>query len=183
MVFASPRVAAVDQCVFPAGVRQRVSAARPALSEAQLATVEAAARQWFRLFARRPSSSLAVPSVLVGDWWREFVRHEREYAAFVEAAVGRALPYSDAAGTIAATYREARRDEKADLPLIFRVDQEAGVPDARRYLADCGGRGQCFDVAGVVCLQHLGGPGRATRGDFKGPPGAVDLGSDIGGGL
>ena len=103
MVFASRRVAAVDQYVFPAGVRQRVSAARP--------------------------------------------------------------------------------DEKAALPVIFRVDQEAGVPDARRYLADCGGRGQCFDVPGAVCLQHVGGPGRATRGDFKGSPGPLGMGGDIGGGL
>jgi len=57
----SRRLAAVDQYTFPAGVRQRVSAARPDLTLVQLSTVEDAVRQWFRLFARHPRGARAVP--------------------------------------------------------------------------------------------------------------------------
>jgi hypothetical protein len=177
----SRRLAAVDRYIFPAGVRQRVSAARPDLTLAQLSTVEDAARQWFRLFARHPRGARPVPSVLVAAWWREFARWEREYAEFCGLAVGRVLPVDEVAGGLAVTYRQAREDEPGGLPLIFRVDMEAGVPDARRYVADCGGRGQCWTVPGAVCLQHVGGVGRSVRGTYKGPPPSADWGSDSAG--
>ena len=65
-----------------------------------------------------------------------------------------------------ATLDLARRDEGCDpdqLPLLFRVDREIGIAGGRTYLADCGGRGQCFPVSGAVCLQHLGGAGKPLR--------------------
>ncbi|MEV6636594.1 hypothetical protein AB0M54_38235 [Actinoplanes sp. NPDC051470] len=193
---ASKRVAAVDDYVFPTGVRQRLAASRPGLTDAHLTMVEDAARQWFRLHARHPRGARSMPSVLVADWWREFVRHEREYAEFIAAAVGRPVPHAEAAGGVesggtghelAVTYRQAREEPADGLPLLFRVDKSVDVPDARRYLADCGGRGQCWTVPGAVCLQHLDGPGRATGG--KGPystpppPGWVSSGGDIGSGM
>ncbi|MFG1607533.1 hypothetical protein [Actinoplanes sp. NPDC049265] len=180
---AKERVAFVDGFAFPVGVRRRIAASRPGLTEAQLTLVEAAARQWFRLFARHPRGARSVPSVLVTDWWREFVRHEREYAEFTAAAAGRPLPFAEVSGALAVTYRQARADEPAGLPLLFRVDGEAGVPDARRYLADCGGRGQCWPVPGATCLQHLDGAGTApgSRGRFRPPPPPPEWTSSAGG--
>jgi hypothetical protein len=66
----------------------------------------------------------------------------------------------------------ARRDEACGptaLPLLFRVDEDLRIQDGNRYLAGCGGRGECFEVRGMVCLQHLAGPGKkrpraGTRG-------------------
>ena len=102
--------------------------------------------------------------------------HDREYAAFCDAALGRfphrtpgpAMTADGAAenrsGTLRATFRYAREDEPGGagpLPLLFRVDQELAVAGGRHYLADCGGRGVCYELKGTICLQHLGGPGKA----------------------
>jgi hypothetical protein len=55
---------------------------------------------------------------------------------------------------------QPRGQGTADLPLLFRVDGALRVADGNRYLADCGGRGECFRAVGLTCLQHLSGPGR-----------------------
>jgi hypothetical protein len=55
-----------------------------------------------------------------------------------------------------------------ELPLLFRVDGQLAVPGGRRYLVDCGGRGECFELRGTVCLQHLTGVGKPVRGDSWG---------------
>lgn len=109
-------------------------------------------------------------SVVVDDFWGEFMVHTREYAEFCESAIGH--PIERTAGDRAATFRFAREDEpgsSSPLPLLFLVDQQFAVPSGRNYLADCGGRGTCYELKGTVCLQHLGGPGRAAGGrwDFQ----------------
>ncbi len=176
------RVAVVDGYQFPGSVRQRFALQHHALTGDQIATVEAAARQWFRLAACHPRAKLWMPSVIVDDLWHEWVLHTREYAAFCEAAFGRFLHHvpesapstpavarsRDAA--LLTTLRLARQDEggKANrLPLLFRVDQELAVPGGRRYLADCGGRGECYELRGTLCLQHLQGFGKPTRGNWN----------------
>ena len=121
-----------------------------------------------------------MPSVIVDDLWHEWVLHTREYAALCEAAFGRFLHHvpDSATSTPAAvrsrdaalltTLQLARADEggKANrLPLLFRVDQELAAPGGRRYLVDCGGRGECYEVRGTLCLEHLQGFGKPTRGD------------------
>jgi hypothetical protein len=155
------RVAAVAAFAFPSSVRQRVALARPDLTPEQTAAVEAAMRQWFRLAARRPKAKLAMPSVVVAELHRELAL-TREYAEFCRDAFGR--PPVVEPGALAETLRLARRDEEADLPLLFRIDRELTIDGGKRYLADCGGRGQCFPLPGAVCLFHLRGEGKGVRG-------------------
>jgi hypothetical protein len=177
------RVAVVNAFVFPSGVRQRFTDHHRDLSADDVATVEAAARQWFRLAAGHPKAKLSMPSVVVDDLWHELVLQSREYAAFCEAAFGRLLPHppesamgaATAAGNrstgLATTLHLAQQDEGCgphQLPLLFRVDGQLAVAGGRRYLIDCGGRGECFELPGTVCLQHLTGVGRPVRGDWGG---------------
>jgi hypothetical protein len=209
------RIAAVDDSPFPASGRQRLGNQHPHLSDDDIRQVEAATRQWFRLVARHPRATLTMPSVVVHDFWYELTLHTRDYAAFCDAAFGRSLPHqrepavaADTANTnrarvLLATLGYARRDEGSSptaLPLLFRVDESLRIPNGNRYLADCGGRGQCFQAPSLICLQHLAGPGkrpgpRGIRGDLpfhdgrlgnaggaSGGGGVGDFGGDGGGG-
>lgn len=201
----SRRLAAVDAYRFPGGVRQRFVQRHGELTDDGIRSVEAAARQWFRLGVRHPRARLAMPSVVVDEFIREFALHTRDYAEFCEAALGRIrspAPGSAVAadgvsesgsGDLRVTFRFARQDEPGvpvPLPALFRVDQELAVAGGRNYLADCGGRGTCYELKGTICLQHLGGPGRAPGGgrwDLRrsGPGGGMSsggLGDGCGGG-
>jgi hypothetical protein len=162
-------MATVDEFQFPAGGRHLLGIQHPHLGTDDIVVIEAATRQWFRLVARDRRATLSMPSVVVGDLWRELTLHGRDYAVFCDAAFGRLVPHRPGPGSTAAllaTLGHARRDEgcgPADLPLLFRVDQSLGIRDGRRYLADCGGRGECFPAPGRICLQHLAGPGKRIR--------------------
>ncbi|MEU8231087.1 hypothetical protein AB0C12_15945 [Actinoplanes sp. NPDC048967] len=175
------RVSAVDAYAFPRGVRQRFALQHGELSGAALRSVEAAARQWFRIAARHPKARLAMPSVIVDEFCREFQLHAREYADFRATALGgSAVAAGNGPRELAATFRFAREDESGEagmLPALFRVDREVAAAGGRFYLADCGGRGLCYELEGSVCLQHLGGIGRARSGRWdvrRGGGGPVD---------
>ncbi|MEU8610598.1 hypothetical protein AB0C29_21680 [Actinoplanes sp. NPDC048791] len=185
------RVSAVDAYEFPSGLRQRFALQHGELSGDAVRSVEAAARQWFRLAARHPKARLAMPSVIVDEFCREFQLHTREYADFCAAVLGR--PAGSGPGELAATFRFAQEDEPREagmLPALFRVDREVAVAGGRRYLADCGGRGICYELKGTVCLQHLGGVGKALtggkwdvqRGGGSVPGDGFDHGGGCGGG-
>jgi hypothetical protein len=196
------RIEAVNAFELPSGVRQRFALQHEEMRTEEVRAVEAATRQWFRVVARRPKARLSMPSVAVSDLWHELVLHTGEYAAFCKSAFGRFLPHDPVSAItstgarstlLLATLDLARRDEGCDpdqLPLLFRVDREIGIAGGRTYLADCGGRGQCFPVSGAVCLQHLSGVGKPQRSDWgakldahrdhEGPPsfdGSVDDGN------
>jgi hypothetical protein len=162
---------------FPRSVRQRFAHQHPQLADDDLTLVEAAARQWFRLAARHPVAKLSMASVLVDDFWRELLRHTRDYATFCDAAFGRFLPHDADSAVSAAnatanrttrlrhTLNLARQDEGCGprgIPLLFRVDRQLGL-DGAGYVADCGGHGECYEVSGTVCLQHLIGLGKQTN--------------------
>jgi hypothetical protein len=194
----SNRVAAVDGWPFPAGGRHRLEIRHPHLDGDDIRLVEAATRQWFRVVARHPRATLSVPSVVVNDLWYELTLHTRDYAALCDAAFSRSLPRrpepamaGDAAKTnrapaLLATLDYARQDEgcrPTDLPLLFRVDRSVRIADGNCYLADCGGRGECFRAPGLICLQHLDGLGKSpgARGIRGDPPNYSGL-YDVGGG-
>ncbi|SCF10877.1 hypothetical protein GA0070607_5632 [Micromonospora coriariae] len=195
-----PRLRAVDDLQFPASGRQRLLNQHPHLSGDDIRLVEAATRQWFRLVVRHSDAKLSMPSVIVDDLWQELTLHKRDYATFCDAAFGRLLHHQPRSATSAGTVNRnprllatlscGRRDEECGptgLPLLFRVDQELRIQDGNRYLADCGGRGECFPVANRVCLQHLGGPGRrpkppGIRGDLPFNDGRHGYGGGAGGG-
>jgi hypothetical protein len=180
----SRRVAVIDAYPFGSNVRHRFTIHHPDLSAVNIRTVEAATRQWLRLLARYPKAELAVPSTVVDDMWSALVTDSDAYAALCQAAFGRTVGRPDPAVSrpeaLLATLRRARQDEGPDtddLPLLFRIDRDLAVPGGRRYLADCGGRGQCHELPGVACLEHLAGAGtpprhhrhRLFRGGLTGP--------------
>ncbi|WP_249997625.1 hypothetical protein [Actinoplanes sp. M2I2] len=187
------RLAAIDAYRAPAIVRQRFAAEHDKLAQADLDQVESATRQWFRLAARHPRAKLTMPSSAAYALWRG-VALQTDYAAFSKQAFGRRFPPppADAAsppgvdfGALAETHRLARQDEPGGptaLPLLFRIDQQLKFPGGRRYLADCGGRGTCYDVPGALCLQHLQGAGRPVRGRNPFGPPPPDYSSPGGGG-
>ncbi|MBU2670594.1 hypothetical protein KOI35_44550 [Actinoplanes bogorensis] len=181
------RLAAIDAYRFPVSVRQRLAADNSTLTSADLDRIEAAARQWFRLAARHPKAELTMPSRITAALWLELARRQTDYATFCAEAFGHIfVPPPDTPGSTAGpagrrypalgeTFRRAREDENCDpaqLPLLFRIDQELAVPQGNRYLADCGGRGICHDLPGALCLMHVTGTGRTRRfnGPFGPPP-------------
>lgn len=173
------RLAVIDSYEIPFSVRSRFSSHYPTLSAEDLKTVEAATRQWFRLVARHPKAKVSMPSVAVDAMWHEMVLHTREYAQFCDGAFGRFLHHTPQSAmhaeaaeqnrgpALSTTYRLAQQDEPGGLPLLFRVDSETAISGGRHYLADCGGRGQCFGMPGVVCLEHVGGPGKEYRAPWS----------------
>ena len=153
---------------FPSTARQRLVFGHPDLTADHLRAVEEAARQWFRLAERQRPARLAMPSVAVDELWQVLTEQRAGFPPY--------LPEQPAAGDhgkrLQHTFRLAQRDEGGPsdaLPLLFRVDREIGIAGGRRYLVDCGGRGQCFPVAATICLVHLTGTGKPVRGDWKGP--------------
>ncbi|MEU8160052.1 hypothetical protein [Micromonospora parva] len=175
------RLRAVSDLRFPASGRQHLRNRHPQLSDEDIALVETATRQWFRIIARQPGAKLSMPSVVVDDLWQQLTLHAQDYATFCDTAFGRPPQHRPGSATsddttddsrrslLLSTLRHGRRDEGGgsdSLPLLFRVDQELHIHNGNRYLADCGGRGECFPVSDRVCLQHLAGPGKRPK-----PPG------------
>lgn len=65
--------------------------------------------------------------------------------------------------------------------MLFRVDRTLGIEGGTRYLADCGGRGQCHELPGAICLRHVSGTEnpkrwRPDRHANIPPPGTPDAG-------
>lgn len=69
--------------------------------------------------------------------------------------------------------------------MLFRMDESLFIPNGNCYLADCGGRGECFHAPGLICLRHLAGPGkRPYAGGIRGdPPGYGYAGGGDNGGV
>src|SRR4051812_44761189 len=87
------RVEVVDRHQFPDAVADRFRGEHPEVHPEDRALVEAAARQWFRLIAREPRRSFALPSRAVSDWWLAFLHAEDAYRQFCEDAIGRYVPH------------------------------------------------------------------------------------------
>jgi hypothetical protein len=170
------RVGAVERYRFPEAVADRFRHEHPEVHPEDTALVEAAARQWFRLIARRPKRPLALPSRAVSDWWLAFLHAEDAYRQFCQDALGGFVPHrpspsgpgegvADGPGLVR-TLESARRDEPDAphaLPWLFRVDAKLQILNARRYIATCGGGPECYSVAGSVCLHHLTGLERSLQ--------------------
>jgi hypothetical protein len=170
------RLARVDEYVFPGPVIERFGHEHPDVHPEDSALVEDAARQWFRLLARRPQRPLAMPSRAVADFWLAFLHAESAYRQFCEDALGGFVPHrpppsapgedvADGPGLLR-TLEAAQRDEPDaphGLPWLFRVDARVKILNGRRYLATCGGGRECYSVAGTVCLHHVPGAGKTGQ--------------------
>ena len=186
------RVASVSEFNFPSGVRQRFGFIHPTMSTDGIAKVEAATRQWFRLIARHPRARLSMPSVAVDAMWHELTLHTGEYEGLCRRAFGHPLHHIPASSLdpaasgpgLRTTYQLACADEPVQrpaLPLLFRVDGELAVNGGHRYLADCGGRAQCYDSHPIRCLEHIDGlRKRRTPWNARESGNPVSYGGDAG---
>ena len=176
---AVARAAAVDAHTIGEAVLDRFRVAHPEVAAEDVPLVVAATRQWFRVLGSRPGGEPAMPSRAVTGLWAAMVADDETWASFCAGALGDTPVHREppdagedaGAADLARTLAAARRDEPdaaSGLPLLFRVDAAVGILNARRYLADCGGGGQCHPSPGVQCLVHLDGPGSPTRGIVKG---------------
>ncbi|WP_157314950.1 hypothetical protein [Chitinibacter sp. GC72] len=127
---------------FPSGIRRRLALKYPELNDAQWLQVENAMRQYFRLHAKS-KAALAMPSLIVDEYWHEFILHTAVYEEFCKKALGRFLHHTPATGAqghadLQRTWVRACRDEGlnpalATLPLIFAIDAALAIPGGQHY--------------------------------------------------
>jgi hypothetical protein len=126
--------------------------------------------QWLRLHVAAPGL-LAMPSKAVDQLWHEFILHTRDYQDFCRQAYGRTLHHSpeESMNTttrealygdgIARTFAMACADEgirlpqMLGLPTLFQVDTALALPDAQRWVLDCG-HSDCSAISPTHCVRH-----------------------------
>lgn len=183
---------------LPRSLRPQLIAQYPEWGEAQLAAVERGLRQFFRLCARSPRRFVAMPSKAVDAAWHACILDTRAYERYCRNAFGRllhhtpaeALPASEAPSTLRQGLRRAWwgacRDEglnprqPVQLPLLFALDAELGIPGGYRYVPDCRLLGA--DRGDTHCAAALACGGSSSGGNDGDADGGGDGGGCGGGG-
>jgi hypothetical protein len=197
----------VDSADLVTEARQQWSSGGPdaGLADDAYRLVEMGLRNWFEMNLRRAGDLIVLPSILVHAAWHEFMRDSSSYSAFCASAIGydlRSVPALHAIpGEHPTTTRFLRKAYEAGLliegskspdkiPLIFRVDFEAGLKNAVcwTWCYSPSDDDPCVAAAGVVCARHvLRTRRRVTGGGYwgisdGGGDGAGGWGGDGGGG-
>jgi hypothetical protein len=151
--------------------------------------VEVGLRNWFEMNLRSVGDLNVVPSILVHAAWQEFMRDPGSYSAFCTSTIGYDLPSVPALDVIPGeppTRTEALRrayevgvliqgsKARGRVPLIFRVDFEAGLRDALwwTWCDSSGDHASCVAEVGRVCARHVLHPRRpVTRTSHRGTSG------------
>jgi hypothetical protein len=138
----------VEGYSFPPALRDRLADEyEPALSGSQVSLILEGLRSWFLACLYAREKALGMPSEAVDFAWHEFILMTREYHAFCEEAFGHYLHHSPEA-----TMRESMAEAlartatvldrhpavalsgaHAGVPLLFAVDSEVGLPEAREW--------------------------------------------------
>ena len=158
----------VASYVLPAGIGHDLRWKYPQLADLGPAIV--GLRQWLRLHVLAPGE-LAMPSRSVDVLWHEFILHTKVYDEFCARAYGHKLHHKPARSMTTAelvrlkgqglgwTFALACRDEglslahPSRLPLLFRVDDDLGLPDGQHWILSCG-RGLCGADEATGCVQR-----------------------------
>ena len=133
---------------FPRHLDASLRERYPMLASHDLELAVRALRSYFLCWVQSGFRPLAMPSTLVDVLWHAFILDTRAYQAFCATAFGRffhhipsALAHEDA-GLSEAMQRiwslccaqEGIRGESSErVPLLFSVDEMAGIPDAMRH--------------------------------------------------
>jgi hypothetical protein len=128
-------------------------------------------RQWLRIHVLAPED-LAMPARSVDVLWHEFILQTKAYDEFCARAYGRKMHHKPAQSMTTAelvrmkshglgwTFALACRDEgislahPSRLPLLFRVDNDLGIPGGQQWILSCG-RSPCDVEDGIGCIQHV----------------------------
>lgn len=138
----------VRSYVFPPHLDAALRERYPMLTRDDQASTERALRSYFLCWMQSGFRPLAMPSKLVDVLWHAFILDTRAYQAFCAAAFGRffhhipsALAHESAAlsGAMRRTWylcciQEGIHGEHSGrVPLLFSVDEMAGIPDGMRH--------------------------------------------------
>jgi hypothetical protein len=196
------RTAFLARYDFPAGLRSRVRARYPHLTDADLDRVFDGLRAWFHLARSAGLRTLAMPSQVVDVAWHEFILFTRNYAHFCRQSLGRFLHHTPAEAMrtpteaqqgIRRAWRLACAREGIDprqpdrLPALFALDAELRIPDGFRYALNCAALlGAAHAGSGpTYCGSHIGcgsGGGDGGCSSDSGCSGGGDGGGCGGGG-
>ena len=151
---------------MPSGLAVRFTDQFPEVDAERIGLVWDAFLQWLRIEGRNHPRRHGMPSRSVdallnmlrsdSDSWDDLRREwpvNLDYLFVLHRGLW--LPGDDL-DPLRATWSDAFNDEppKSQTPLLFRVDADVGIADARTYQACCQGRG-CNPPARVICLHAL----------------------------
>lgn len=147
------RLAYIRAEEFPPGLRTKVAAELPQLTEAQLDRVFDGLREWFAVCLEsryRRAGVAGMPSHAVDIAWHEFILFTREYAAYCDRALGGYLHHAPEssmetpmAQALARTLEIARALRPAAIPVLFTLDHDLGIDG-----------GTHFDAATLAALEQ-----------------------------
>jgi hypothetical protein len=84
----------IETYAFPAALKQKLYAAFPTLSTAQIEQILEGLRQWFALLHNHRSQKFGMPSKAVDTAWHEFILMTRQYQSFCDNAFGKYLHHA-----------------------------------------------------------------------------------------
>jgi hypothetical protein len=88
----------IETYVFPAALKQKLYAAFPILSTAQIEQILEGLRQWFELLHSHRGQKFGMPSKAVDTAWHEFILLTRQYQSFCDGAFGEYLHHAPNVG-------------------------------------------------------------------------------------
>lgn len=138
------RLAYIRDEALPPGLRVKVAAELPQLTEAQLDRVFDGLREWFAVCLEsryRRAGVAGMPSRAVDIAWHEFILFTREYAAYCDRALGGYLHHAPEssmatpmAQALARTLEIARPlSPAAAIPLLFTLDHDLGIEGGNHF--------------------------------------------------
>lgn len=151
---------------MPSGLVAPFTAKFPEVDAERVGLVWDAFLQWLRIEGRTYPKQHAMPArsvqALMGmlrsdsDSWNDLRREWPVNLDYLFVHNRGLLLSGDDLDPLRATWSDAFNDEppKSQTPLLFRVDADVGIEDARTYQACCQGRA-CNPPARVICLHAL----------------------------
>jgi hypothetical protein len=134
---------------FPPGLRAKVAVHLGLADKRSVENALQGLRDFFLLCLDARGEILGMPSRAVDAAWHEFILHTREYTAFCKRAFGHYLhhlPNDDASSDpvrdlgrtwiLSCIAKDEDPHSPTLVPLLFSIDAEIGLPDARVYTLD-----------------------------------------------
>ncbi len=188
----------IDDYLFPPGIRPRVRARYPHLTDADLDRVMEGLRDYLHIAQRARGRMLSMPSQVVDVAWHEFILFTRAYQQFCRRALGRFLHHTPAeamrspteaqegirrAWRLACAHENLSPKSPPRLPRLFALDTDLKIPDGFRYALNCALLAAASSQTVTYCGSHIGcGSGAGSGGCSSDTGCSGDGGSGCGGG-
>jgi hypothetical protein len=179
------RLRTIEHYRLHPGIFRKVQNRYPHLNNADLALVEQALRDYFRMCQRAGRRSVAMPSQVVDVAWHEFILFTRAYEQFCQQALGRFLHHTPVeamasptlaqdsikrAWRLACAINHQHPAFASHLPLIFAIDGQLDIADGFRYYPDCEQRDNRNGTG--YCSSHIGCASGCAGDAFNGSSGS-----------